>query len=149
MQRRSDIVEDKTWSSPSMWFQNFAGNVIRTRLADILLLRAECYAKLGKDDLAKSDLDRVRDRAGAARYTAAEGPIYRAVFEEREKELLLERHRWYDMVRTGYWKTDMTEEYAKLTDQDVEDGALYLPVHYSAFNSNKLMRQTRYWLKRQ
>ena len=53
------------------------------------------------------------------------------------------------MVRTGYWKTDMTEEYAKLTDQDVEDGALYLPVHYSAFNSNKLMRQTRYWLKRQ
>ena len=149
MQRRRDIVEDKTWSSPSMWFQNFAGNVIRTRLADILLLRAECYAKLGKDDLAKSDLDRVRDRAGAARYTAAEGPIYRAVFEEREKELLLERHRWYDMVRTGYWKTDMTEEYARLTDQDVEDGALYLPVHYLAFNSNKLMRQTRYWLKRQ
>ena len=118
-------------------------------MADILLLRAECYGKLGKDDLAKSDLDRVRDRAGAAGYTEAEGPIYRAVFEEREKELLLERHRWYDMVRTGYWKTDMTEEYAKLTDQDVEDGALYLPVHYSAFNSNKLMRQTRYWLKRQ
>ena len=29
MQRRRDIVEDKTWSSPSMWFQNFAGNVIR------------------------------------------------------------------------------------------------------------------------
>lgn len=43
----------------------------------------------------------------------------------------------------------MTEEYARLTDQDVEDGALYLPVHYLAFNSNKLMRQTRYWLKRQ
>ena len=132
-----------------MWFENFAGNVIRTRLADILLLRAECYAKIGKDDLAKPDLDRVRERAGVSGYLSAEGPIYRAVFEEREKELLLERHRWYDMVRTGYWKTDMTEEYSELTDQDVKDGALYLPVYVKAFNSNKLMRQTIYWLKRQ
>lgn len=149
MQRRRELIENRSWSSPSMWFENFAGNIIRMRLADILLLRAECYAKIGKDDLAKPDLDRVRDRAGVSEYTSAEGPIYRAIFEEREKELLLERHRWYDMVRTGYWKTDMTEEYSKLTDQEVEDGALYLPVYSNAFSSNKLMRQTTYWLKRQ
>ncbi len=149
MQRKREIVEDRSWSSPSMWFENFAGNVIRTRLADILLLRAECYAKIGKDAEAIPDLNEVRTRAGVGGYSASEGSLYRAIFEEREKELLLERHRWYDMVRTGYWKTDMTEEYSKLTNQDVEDGALYLPVYIKAFNSNKLMRQTRYWLKRQ
>ncbi|WP_270516830.1 RagB/SusD family nutrient uptake outer membrane protein [Sanguibacteroides sp. AM78-02pH3A] len=149
MQRRRQIIEDKTWSNPSSWFQNFSGNIIRTRLADILLLRAECYAKMGKDNLAKPDLDRVRARAGVSGYSVSEGPIYRAIFKEREKELLLERHRWYDMVRTGYWKTDMTKEYSELTDQDIEDGALYLPVHNGAFNSNKLMRQNRYWFKQQ
>lgn len=149
MQRRREITEDRSWSSPSMWFENFAGNVVLTRLADILLLRAECNAKMGKDAEAIPDLNAVRTRAGVGGYSASEGSLYRAIFEEREKELLLERHRWYDMVRTGYWKTDMTEEYSNLTNQDIEDGALYLPVYSKAFESNKLMRQTRYWLKRQ
>lgn len=149
MQRRREIIEDRSQPDyPDFWFKNYAGNILVTRLADILLLRAECYAKRGEDNLAKPDLDRVRERAGVSGYSSSEGPIYRMIFEEREKELLLERHRWYDMVRTGYWKTDMTEEYSELTEQDVEDGALYLPVYSKAFTSNPLMRQNRYWNKR-
>ncbi len=149
MQRRREVIEDRSFPDfPDFWFKNYAGNILVTRLADILLLRAECYAKRGDDNLAKPDLDRVRERAGVPGYTSVEGPIYRMIFEEREKELLLEKHRWYDMVRTGYWKTDMTEEYSKLTEQDVEDGALYLPVYVKAFTSNPLMRQNRYWNKR-
>lgn len=150
MQKRRVVVEDRISNpnNPEYWFQNFGGNAIVSRLADIILLRAECYAKLNKNDLAIIDLNRVRDRAKALSYNASEGSIYRMIFEEREKELLCERHRWYDMVRTGFWKTDMSEAYSKLTDQDVVDGALYLPVHKNAFKLNPLMRQNRYWERR-
>ena len=35
-----------------------------------------------------------------------------------------------------------------LTDQDILDGALYLPVSFTAFNENPAMVQNRYWKKR-
>lgn len=130
-------------------FINIDQNRILYRLADVILLRAECYARSGQRDLAIIDLNRIRDRAKAERYPAPgdTDDIQMAVFQEREKELMWECVRWFDLIRNGYWAM-ISEAYARLTPQNIQDGALYLPVTAQAFNDNKLMVQNRYWLSR-
>ena len=81
---------------------------------------------------------------------ATEGSDLRyIIFKEREKELLWEGKRWYDIVRNGYWKTELSKFHAtQMTQQDVDNGALYMPVGYPAFNENSLMTQNKYWQAR-
>lgn len=135
-------------------FECFACDHIIYRLADLILLRAECYARINKNDLATKDLNRIRERAYGNRshdYNAAtEGSDLRyIIFKEREKELLWEGKRWYDIVRNGYWKTELSKFHAtQMTQQDVDNGALYMPVGYPAFNENSLMTQNKYWQAR-
>ena len=133
-------------------FESFACDHVIYRLADIILLRAECLVRMGKNDLAIKDLNRIRQRAygdKSADYSADEGDLRYAIFKEREKELLWEGKRWYDIVRNGYWKTELSDFHAtKMTQQDVDDGALYMPVGWPAFENNSLMTQNKYWLKR-
>ena len=67
---------------------------------------------------------------------------------EREKELFLEYGaRYYDIVRNGTFREKLRGKYKTLTDQDVKDGALFLPVGSKAFNDNTLMKQTPYWFR--
>ena len=94
-----------SWSQGK--FECFACDHIIYRLADLILLRAECYTRINKNDLAAKDLNRIRERAYGNRshdYNAAtEGNNLRyIIFKEREKELLWEGKRWYDIVRNGY-----------------------------------------------
>lgn len=143
---REVVYEDVSWSpTPQVAYIN--ANYCYWRLADIYLLRAECYAKLG-NDLAVSDLNKIRDRAHATHYPASgENNIQVAIFKEREKELLFEGHRYYDILRNGleYIHTYMEGNYKTLTLQDIRDGALFLPVSANAFVLNDLMRQNVYW----
>lgn len=135
-----------SWS-PTPYFNYLYANYTYWRLADIYLLRAECYAKLG-DNKAVDDLNRIRRRAHATPYPAAgENDLQLAVFKEREKELILEGHRYYDIVRNGldYIHTYLEGNFKTLTRQDIVDGALYFPVGSGAFDLNDKMRQTLYW----
>lgn len=142
--RRIAIMDYTDPDDPS--FTNWAGNTIVFRLAGLILLRAECYARRGDTAEAIADLNRVRSRAGAPEYTAAEGDLFYTIFKEREKELICEQHRWFDCLRTGLWRLELSENIGNLTDQEVEDGALFFPVGTRAFNNNSLMRQNKYWL---
>ena len=114
----------------------------------------ESTTRINKNDLATKDLNRIRERAYGNRshdYNAAtEGSDLRyIIFKEREKELLWEGKRWYDIVRNGYWKTELSKFHAtQMTQQDVDNGALYMPVGYPAFNENSLMTQNKYWQAR-
>ena len=113
------------------------------------MLRAECCAKLGQD-LAKSDLNKIRDRANATPYPApGESDIQLAIFKERERELLFEGHRYYDIIRNGleYIHTYMDGNYKTLDQQDVKEGALFLPLDTDAFTLNDIIRQNIYWSK--
>lgn len=121
-------------------------NKVYYRLSDIYLLRAECYAKQGENSLAIADMNVIRDRASADLYDASEGDVQLAVFREREKELLWERHRYFDVLRNGYWKTELGESFTNLTSQDIDNGAFFLPVGQGAFNENLLMTQNTFWL---
>ena len=43
---------------------------------------------------------------------------------------------------------EISEAYDKLTDRDIQDGALYLMLGADCFSNNDLIRQNRYWNRR-
>lgn len=117
------------------------------RLADVVLLRAECRTRLQKAT-AKDDLDRIRQRAGLNAYagsTDAEA-LRREIFNERRRELFGEGHYYFDIVRNGYYREMLYGNFKTLTDDDVRNGALYTWVSSDAFEKNTLMTQNTYWL---
>lgn len=121
------------------------------RLADLILLRAECRARLGQTTLAKDDLDIVRKRAGLEGYSGSmdQEDLRKEIFLERRRELYGEGQFYFDVVRNGYYN-DQEAKYLRgkfltLTEQDVKNGALYSPVSGNAFEKNTLMTQNTYW----
>lgn len=127
------------------------GNRVVWRLADLILLRAECRAQLGMAE-AVDDLNRVRERAGLRGYggSTEKNRLLKEIFHERERELFGEGQRYYDIVRNGYFREELKGNYLTLTDEDVKNGALYLPVHMpNAEKKNPLMKQNTYWLWQQ
>ena len=121
------------------------------RLADIILLRAECRARLGNTEGAIDDLNTIRERANAELYHTSEynGDLRYAIFKEREKELLMEGCRWYDVIRNGYYKTDLFGGFREVSQQDILDGCFFNAVEETnEFFNNPLARQNTYWLKR-
>ena len=47
-----------------------------------------------------------------------------------------------------YIREEISEAYSRLTDQDIQDGALYYGLSQSCFANNDLLRQNRYWNRR-
>ena len=135
------------------------GDRVVWRLADLILLRAECRARL-KMSTAVEDLDRIRERAGLRKYSGSTDPemLRKEIFYERERELFGEGQRYFDIVRNGYYREEypyedmygntyfLSEKYAALTDEDVKNGALYLPVAKSSMEENTSVKQNTYWL---
>jgi hypothetical protein len=77
-------------------------NIIYVRLADVILMRAECLNELGRTADAVPLLNQIRTRAGLGATTAAtQAEMRQAIEDERYLELYAEGHRWFDLVRTG------------------------------------------------
>lgn len=139
-------IYEERWDEHDYLWQDV--NRVVWRLADIMLLRAECRARLGAANAA-DDLNEIRRRAYGNRdhdYKASEGDLRYIIFKEREKELLFEGHRYYDVMRNGYWKTELTEVFVEMSQSEFDRGAQYYPVGRAAFTNNDLMRQNEYWL---
>ncbi len=124
------------------------------RLADLILLRAECRARLNQVEGAVADLNKIRARAGMNDYEGNKDAVMlrKEIFRERERELLGEGHRYFDIVRNGvnprdnYYLKQISEDYANLSDSDIANGALYMPVSDGAFTKNPYMKQNTFWL---
>ena len=112
---------------------------------------AECRARLGGEHVAGAieDLNMIRRRANAKLYDASEygGDLRYAIFKEREKELLMEGHRYYDVIRNGYVRTELDEGFRNASDQDFIEGCFFNTIGNGAFDGNTLMRQNTYWLR--
>ena len=139
----------------TMWnnegeFVNFDQNKIWWRLADVILLRAEARVRLGNNQGAIEDLNIIRKRASAQLYDASEynGDLRYAVFKEREKELLMEGQRYYDVIRNGYYATELYGGFRKVSLQDIRDGVFFNAIADKEFGDNPLARQNTYWLRR-
>lgn len=118
-------------------------NIIITRVADIMLLRAEACANpaVGKTAVAIELLNKVRDRAFAQRYTGG-GNLQDTILMERKKELIGEGQYFFDLVRTRKLDKD-----SKITQGDwFTKGAWLLPIEQSIIaKSNFLITQNDYW----
>lgn len=86
---------------------NYLNNYRAIRYADVLLMAAEANARGGLDeDLARNYLNQVRQRAFGdmdhnITASASGQALVEAIWEERNLELSMEGHRFFDLVRTG------------------------------------------------
>lgn len=130
-------------------YRNYDYNTIYWRLADIYLLRAECRARLGKEAEAVADLNEIRKRANAKLYDPSEydGDLRYAIFKEREKELLYEGQRYFDIIRNGYARRELRGGFKSASDQDFIDGCYFYALDTPCFERNPLMRQNTWWHK--
>lgn len=151
-------------------FQIMNINRVWWRLADIYLLRAESRCRQGNRSGAIEDLNIIRERAynggrkanelvdkvvyaypcDLDREQGIDQDLQMAIFREREKELIFEDGRYYDVIRNGwdYVRSPlMPVAFRRLTDENLLDGALYYGLSSSAFDNNDLIRQNTYWNK--
>lgn len=152
---RNCIYTPNEWSQYGKDFRSVNCDYVYWRLADIILLRAECEAKLGQTAQATTDLNAIRSRAGAAAYPSEydDNDLKKAIFKEREKEMIGENDaRFFDVIRNGYIKEELKGKLPVLTDNDIKNGALFMPVPSNAYSdkegkiTNTKIRQTTYWL---
>ena len=139
IQENTQIVQDRPVIATD-------GDWVVWRLADLILLRAECRANLGLTT-AVDDLDRVRARAELSGYDGLtdKESLRQEVFNERRRELFGEGQFYFDIVRNRYHKKYLRGNFQTLTEQDIINGAFYAPVGIGAFEKNTLMTQNTYW----
>lgn len=83
-------------------YADFYCPTVFIRAGEVILNRAEAYAKLGEDGKALANLNRIRERAGLTPLSGLSGEaLFREIFDERRRELAFEAQTYYDYVRNG------------------------------------------------
>ena len=103
------------------------------RYADFMLMKAECYVRLGNSGAAKPLVDAIRERAGLS--ALDDDPTLEDIYDERGFELNWEGHRRQDMIRFGTFLEanefrGASEDYRKL-----------FPIPTSALDANPNLQQ--------
>ena len=76
-------------------------NHILFRYADLLLLHAEINYHEGFDASSLNAMNQVRNRVDLPPVNASGTNLLNAIYKERQMELAMEGHRYYDLKRTG------------------------------------------------
>ncbi|WP_406685171.1 RagB/SusD family nutrient uptake outer membrane protein [Seonamhaeicola sp. MEBiC1930] len=82
---------------------NYTTNWRLLRYAEVLLLAAEAYNAVGQDGNARTELNKIRNRAGLADVSATLSgtDLFDAIVNEKYLELAHEGQRFWDLVRWG------------------------------------------------
>ena len=85
-------------------FSKFLKKHMGIRLTDVMLMRAEALAYMGGEENCREAFDLVtavnaRACGGASELQYDESQIKTLVLDERQRELMFEGKRWYDLVR--------------------------------------------------
>lgn len=122
-------------------FRFFSSALVFTRLEDITLLRAEALAVLGERQGAIEMLNAVRTRRGLDPYNEdVNGDLLQAIFRERQRELMGEGHRWYDLVRYNR----IRPSHPVIAPLLAENGHIW-PIAPALLSQNKELTQNEYW----
>lgn len=135
------IVDD---GSISGMFAQFSSALVFTRLEEIMLLRAEALAVLGKYSDAVSLLNTVRSSRNldfTLGTSTDSKEIIEEIFKERRRELVGEGWRWYDLVR----KNRLLKNDPAFNSLLAQDG-IYWPIAQEVLNKNPKLVQNSYWL---
>lgn len=124
-------------------------NIMVFRLADIKLLRAEALAATSAFGDARTALDEIRTLNNVSAYDGTDGGLFEAIIEERGRELFLEGHRFYDLIRlarkTGVIKFNGSAATVRMDDAQFQQGKYYWPVDPILIQINPQLSQTPYW----
>lgn len=120
-------------------------NIIVFRLADIALLDAE--AKAAREDYsgARTLLDQVRALANLDPSGATDEELFDAIIEERGRELYMEGHRFYDLVRLARHSAVYLFGDNKISAGEFAEGKYYWPIDPVLIENNPMFTQTTYW----
>lgn len=121
----------------------YENNECLMRLAAMYLLSAEYKAKSGDYAGAIADLNVIKRRAGTKDYSGSNENLRREISNERERELFCEGDRFLDLVREGF--VEDLPGFKNVTQQDIENGRLFIPLSRTAFENNVNMTQYPYW----
>lgn len=124
----------------------FSNNMNIFRLADMKLLKAEIALYKDQTSTAIEIINGFRKRNGGSEKgyvpdNATKSQVMTEYIIERAKELFLEGHLFYDLVRTRKC-IDMVPY---LTSDKFMQEAFYWPISPELFRSNKYLVQTQYW----
>ena len=115
------------------------------RLADIALLQAEAQAAQAEYGLARTTLNSIREKAGLPATTATNDELFEAIIQERGRELFMEGHRYYDLVRLAKEKQIYKFGDEKMNEEEFNRGKYHWPIQPSLIETNPLFVQTEYW----
>ncbi|WP_257667487.1 RagB/SusD family nutrient uptake outer membrane protein [Parapedobacter tibetensis] len=122
-------------------FRIFTSAIVFTRLEDITLLRAEALAVLGERQGAINLLNEIRTRRGLDPYNEdINGDLINTIFLERQRELMGEGHRWYDLVRYNRIRPSHP-----MIGQLITNGGILWPVSRALLTQNDQLTQNAYW----
>jgi len=141
---------DVTWSNeypskgyPFMWkYRSKFHSVIKLRLADLLLLKAEAYVGQGNTASATALVNKVRTRAKLASLSSVTADD---VLNERRLELAFEGQRWFDLVRSDKVMTVLnslnSRDVGRLPMDVVTIDRTLLPIPQPQIDKNVAMTQ--------
>lgn len=111
-------------------------NVRILRLAEQFLIRAEAYAKTGKDAEARADLLKVMERATPGASAAGESgdALVDRILLERRKELAFEGHRLFDLNRNK--KDVRIIQSENIIEAPYPNDKFILPIPLNELNAN-------------
>ena len=128
-------------------YQVSENNILIFRLADIELLKAEALAaKTAPDEGgALALVNDIRQRAGLTTpLTGLTGnDLLYAIADERGRELFLEGHRFYDLVRLERLTGD--QQFPYINPGEFQLGKYYWPIDPTLFLLNSKLLQTDFW----
>jgi hypothetical protein len=124
-------------------------SVIKIRLADILLLKAEAYVEMNNLNEAANLVNQVRNRADlgnlSSTITSSKEKMQEAVLKERRLELAFEGQRWFDLVRTDKAISTMNtlsqRDPGRIQMLPLTEETILLPVPQDAIDKNPSLIQ--------
>ncbi|GAA4322405.1 RagB/SusD family nutrient uptake outer membrane protein [Mucilaginibacter gynuensis] len=124
-----------------------SNNMIIFRLSDMKLLQAEVALYQGNTGKAIDIINSFRKRYGASpdaqlATDLTKDQVMDEYILERGKEMYLEGHIFYDLLRTRKYETFVPW----LSSTRFAQEGFYWPVYPSLFSDNNLLKQTSYWL---
>ncbi len=132
-------------------FPSSFSSIIKLRLADIILLKAEAYVNLGNLSEAATAVNIIRERAKlpplSSNITSSVEDMTDAVLKERRLELAFEGQRWFDLVRTGkifeVMNTLNSRDEGRLPMDPVTEFNVLLPLPQSQIDINPNLVQNQ------